>query len=74
MKQELKEIYNENITNKFFLDKKSIYVCMEQSYMLGEIESEEKYNKLKSAFESLLEMCESKTQMEDDWKKEGGLL
>jgi len=43
MKNELIEIYNANITNKFFLDKKSTYLCMEQSYLLGELESEQKY-------------------------------
>jgi hypothetical protein len=81
MKNELIEIYNANITNKFFLDKKSTHLCMEQSYLLGELESEQKYNLLMNAFEELLENyadfgrynC-SREDLLTDWRKLGGLL
>ena len=41
--------------------------------MLGKEENEEKYNKLKKSFLNLLKELNN-TQMEEDWKKEGGLL
>ena len=81
MKEKLEEIFENTIPHSAFLDKKSIISCMYQSHQLGQIESEEKYNKLRSAFLKLLENCgdygkynESRTHMEEDWKKKGGLL
>ena len=54
---------------------------MMDSYILGLNESEEKYNKLKLAFESLLDYWgdygnynSSRNHMEENWKKEGGLI
>ena len=81
MKKELIEIYNENITNRFFLDKKSVQDCMEQTYLLGEIENEKKFITLKDAFNDLLDHyadfgkynC-SREDLINDWKQQGGLL
>lgn len=74
MTNKLEEIFDNTIPHSAFLDKKSVINCMHQSYKLGKQESEQNYNILKSTFESLLEKCEPKIQMEKDWKKEGGLL
>ncbi len=81
LEEKLEEIYENTIPHYTFLCKKSIIKCMYQSHQLGQQESEEKYNKLKKAFESLLEMWgdfgkynSGRNQMEEDWKKEGGLL
>ena len=73
MKDKLEEIYHQTIPHHYFLDKRSIDSCMYQSYMLGKEENEEKYNKLKKSFLNLLKELNN-TQMEEDWKKEGGLL
>ena len=73
MKDKLEEIYHHTIPHHSFLDKRSIDSCMYQSYMLGKEENEEKYNKLKKSFLNLLKELNN-TQMEEDWKKEGGLL
>ena len=73
MKEKLEEIYQNTIPHHSFLDKRSIDSCMYQSYMLGKEENEEKYNKLKKSFLNLLKELNN-TQMEEDWKKEGGLL
>ena len=73
MKEKLEEIYQTTIPHHSFLDKRSIDSCMYQSYMLGKEENEEKYNKLKKSFLNLLKELND-TQMEEDWKKEGGLL
>jgi len=81
MKEKLEEIYQHTIPHHSFLDKRSIDSCMYQSYMLGKEENEEKYNKLKKAFLELLENWgdygnynSGRNQMEEDWKKEGGLI
>ena len=81
MKEKLEEIYQNTITHHSFLDKRSIDSCMYQSYMLGKCEDEEKYAKLRKAFLELLENWgdygnynSSRNHMEEDWKKEGGLL
>jgi len=73
MKEKLEEIYQHTIPHHSFLDKRSIDSCMYQSYMLGKNESEEKYNKLKKTFLNLLKELNN-TQMEEEWKQEGGLL
>ena len=73
MKDKLEEIYHQTIPHHSFLDKRSIDSCMYHSYMLGKEENEEKYNKLKKSFLNLLKELNN-TQMEEDWKKEGGLL
>jgi len=81
MKDKLEEIYNNAIPHSAFLSKRAIDSCMYQSYMLGKEENIENYNKLKSAFLELLENWgdygnynSGRNQMEEDWKKEGGLL
>jgi hypothetical protein len=73
MKNKLEEIYQHTIPHHFFLDKRSIDSCMYQSYMLGKEENQEKYNKLKNAFLNLLKELND-IQVEENWKKEGGLL
>ena len=73
MKDKLEEIYHQTIPHHSFLDKRSIDSCMYQSYMLGKEENEEKYNKLKKSFLNLLKELNN-TQMEEEWKTEGGLL
>lgn len=81
MGQVLKEIYNQNIDHSMILDKESVMVCMEKSYDIGKQESQEKYEKLKNTFESLLGLWgdygkynSSRNHMEEDWRKEAGLL
>ena len=73
MKNKLEEIYQHTIPHHSFLDKRSIDSCMYQSYMLGKEDGEKDYDKLKKAFLDLLKELNN-TQMEEDWKKEGGLL
>jgi hypothetical protein len=73
MKNKLEEIYQHTIPHHSFLDKRSIDSCMYQSYMLGKEENQEKYNKLKNAFLNLLKELND-TQVEENWKKEGGLI
>ena len=53
---------------------------MTDSYILGLRESEEKYNKLKLAFESLLDYWgdygnynASRNHMEESWREEAGI-
>lgn len=81
MKEKLEEIYQHTIPHHSFLDKRSIDSCMYQSFMLGKEDNQEQYNKLKKAFLHLLEdwgnygnYNSDKNQMEEDWKKEAGLL
>jgi len=74
MNDKLEEIFENTIPHSIFLDKKSIISCMYQSHQLGQIESEEKYNKLSSAFKSLLKTLDFDEQTKEDWKKKGGLL
>ena len=73
MKDKLEEIYHQTIPHHSFLDKRSIDSCMYQSYMLGKEDGQKDYDKLKKAFLELLKELND-TQMEEDWKKEGGLL
>lgn len=81
MKDKLEEIYQHTIPHSAFLSKSSIDSCMYQSYMLGKQENIENYNKLKKAFLNLLEELgnsednnPSKNQIEENWKKNAGLL
>ena len=74
MKSKLEEIFENTIPHSTFLDKKSIISCMYQSHQLGQIESEEKYNKLTSTFKSLLKTLDFDEQTKEDWEKEAGLL
>lgn len=81
MKDKLNEIYHNTITHSSFLCKSSIDSCMLQAYILGKNEKEEEYDKLKNAFEDLLEMWgdfgkynSDRRHMEEDWKKQAGLL
>jgi hypothetical protein len=81
MKDKLEEIYQHTIPHSTFLSKRSIDSCMYQSYMLGKEENIESYNKLKEAFLELLENWgdfgkynSGRNQMEEDWKKQAGLL
>ena len=69
MKNKLDKIYESKIVHTSFLDKESIVDAMMDSYILGLNESEEKYNKLKLAFESLLDYWGDK----EDWNEEAGI-
>ena len=79
--KKLEEIYKQEIVHETIHDSESVRKCMNKSYDLGKLENEEKYNKLQSPFLELLEMWgdfgnynSDRTQMEKDWKKEGGLI
>ena len=81
MKDKLEEIYQHTIPHSSFLSKRAIDSCMHQSYMLGKDENIENYNQLKKTFLDLLEYWgdygkynSGRNQMEEDWKKEAGLL
>ena len=81
MKDKLEEIYHQTIPHHSFLDKRSIDSCMYQSFMLGKQENIGNYDKLKKTFLNLLENWgdhgnynSDRKQMEEDWKKEAGLL
>jgi hypothetical protein len=81
MIQKLKTIYETNIVHNSFLDKDSVIDAMTESYILGLNESEQKYNKLKLAFESLLDYWgdygnynSSRNHMEKMWREEAGIL
>jgi hypothetical protein len=80
MKTKFEEIYESKIVHNSFLDKESVVEAMTDSYILGLRESEEKYNKLKLVFESLLDYWgdygnynSSRNHMEEDWKEEAGI-
>jgi hypothetical protein len=80
MKNKLEEIYESKIVHNSFLDKDSVIEAMTESYILGLRESEEKYNKLKLAFESLLDYWgdygnynASRNHMEEMWREEAGI-
>ena len=81
MKNKLEEIYESKIVHNSFLDKDSVVDAMTESYILGLNESEQKYNKLKLAFESLLDYWgdygnynASRNHMEEMWREEAGIL
>jgi len=80
MKNKLDKIYESKIVHTSFSDKESIVDAMMDSYILGLNESEEKYNKLKLTFESLLDYWgdygkynSGRTQMEESWREEAGI-
>lgn len=80
MKNKLEEIYESKIVHNSFLDKDSVVDAMTESYILGLNESEEKYTKLKLAFESLLDYWgdygsynSSRNHMEESWREEAGI-
>jgi len=80
MKNKLEEIYESKIVHNSFLDKESVVDAMTDSYILGLRESEEKYDKLKLAFESLLDYWgdygnynASRNHMEEMWREEAGI-
>ena len=80
MKNKIEEIYESKIVHNSFLDKDSVIEAMTESYVLGLRESEEKYNKLKLAFESLLDYWgdygnynSSRNHMEEVWREEAGI-
>jgi hypothetical protein len=79
--KKLEEIYKQEIVHETIHDSESVRKCMNKSYELGKTESEEKYNKLKKTFLELLENWgdfgnynSGRHQMEEEWKKEGGLI
>jgi hypothetical protein len=81
MKNKLEEIYESKIVHNSFLDKDSVIDAMTESYVFGINESEQKYNKLKLAFESLLDYWgdygnynSSRNHMEEMWREEAGIL
>lgn len=81
MKDKLLEIYNENIVHSSFLDKESVLKCMDESYELGKKCNKQEYNRLKATFLDLLELWgdfgkynSSRNHMEEDWKREAGIL
>jgi hypothetical protein len=81
MKNKLEKIYESKIVHNSFLDKDSVIDAMTESYILGLNESEQKYNKLKLAFESLLDYWgdygnynSSRNHMEEMWREEAGIL
>jgi hypothetical protein len=81
MKESLNEIYDNNIVHNTILDRDSVMSCMEESYLLGKQKSQENYNSLRNAFEELLLLWgdygkynSSRNHMEEEWRKEAGLL
>ena len=81
LKEELDEIFENTIPHSAFLSKSAIDSCMYQAYMLGKEKEIEKYKQLKKTFLSLLEdwgdfgnYNSDRNQMEEEWKKEAGLL
>jgi hypothetical protein len=81
MKDKFDEIFYNTIPHSSFLSKQAIDSCMHQAYMLGKHEDEERYAKLRKAFLELLENWgdfgkynSGRNQMEEDWKKQGGLI
>lgn len=78
---ELKNIIDETLNHSIFFDKSDVYEAVRRSYELGLKSNQEKYEQLKSAFESLLKLWGeqgrynvNKSRMEEDWKKHAGLL
>jgi hypothetical protein len=78
MKPDFYEILREHNVHSVFLNPKGIVEAMEKCFNMGEEKSEKKYDKLKKTFLNLLEECgnnsSDKKQMEENWKKSGGLL
>ena len=81
MKPDFEKLMKEHNVHGMILNNDGMINAMEKSYELGKQESEKKYNKLKDTFLSLLEdwgdygnYNSDRSQMEEDWKKEGGLI
>jgi len=73
MRPDFEKLMKEHNVHGMILNNNGIINALEKSYELGKLESEEKYNKLKNTFLDLLKELNN-TQVEEDWKKEGGLL
>lgn len=75
------EIVNERLPNLDHNQKMVVAELMSTSYEMGKNKVYGNYGKLKGAFEDLLEMWgdfgkynASRNHMEEDWKKQAGLL
>lgn len=75
------EIVNERLPNLNHNQKMVVAELMSTSYEMGKNKVYGNYGKLKGAFEDLLEMWgdfgkynASRNHMEEDWKKQAGLL
>jgi hypothetical protein len=73
MRPDFEKLMKEHNVHGMILNNNGIINALEKSYELGKLESEEKYNKLKNTFLDLLKELNN-TQIQEDWKKEGGLI
>lgn len=81
MREEFVKLFEEKIGQLTFLDREKVINLMEISYDMGKKDTFSRYGQLKEAFEDLLEMWgdfgkynTSRNHMEEDWKKQAGLL
>lgn len=81
MRPNFEEILRDHNVHNILLNENSMIEALEKTYDLGIKENEEKYDKLKIAFLDLLENWgdygkynSSRNHMEEDWKKQAGLL
>jgi len=81
MRPDFEKLMKEHNVHGMILNHDGIINALEKSYELGKLESEEKYNKLKNTFLDLLENWgdygnynSGRNQMEEDWKKESGII
>ena len=81
MKPDFEKLIKEHNVHGMILNNNGMINAMEKAYELGKLESEKKYNKLKDTFLDLLENWgdygkynSGRNQMEEEWKKEGGLI
>ena len=81
MRDKFLELFEQRIGQLTFLDREKVLDLMEISYKMGKENTYERYGQLKEAFEDLLEMWgdfgkynASRNHMEEDWKKQAGLL
>ncbi len=73
MKPDFEKLIKEHNVHGMILNNKGMINALEKSYELGKLESEEKYNKLRDTFLDFLKELND-TQVQEDWKQEGGLL
>jgi hypothetical protein len=73
MKPDFEKLMKEHNVHGMILNNKGMVNALEKSYELGKLESEEKYNKLRDTFLDFLKELND-TQLQEDWKQEGGLL
>ena len=73
MKPDFEKLIKEHNVHGIILNNKGMINALEKSYELGKLESEEKYNKLRDTFLDFLKELND-TQLQEDWKQEGGLL